>query len=66
MDEELLADLTLTSQSTISRLLATWTNVLYLQLGSIPTWPSSEQVSHRLPDAFRTCYPDTFLMIDCF
>ena len=66
MDEELLADLTLTSQSTISRLLATWINFLYLRLGSLPTWPSSEQVSHCLPDAFRTCYPDTFLIIDCF
>ena len=32
MDEELLADLTLTSQSTISRLLTTWINFLYLRL----------------------------------
>ena len=65
MDEELLADLTMTSQSTISRLLTTWINFLYLRLGSLPTWPSSDQVSHCLPDAFKTCYPDTFLIIDC-
>ena len=62
MDEELLADLTLTSQS---RLLTTWINFLYLRLGSLPTWPSSDQVSHCLPDAFKTCYPNTFLIIDC-
>ena len=66
MDEELLADLTLTSHSTISKLLATWINFLYLRLGSLPTWPSSEQVSHCLPDAFRACYSDAFLIIDCF
>ena len=48
MNEELLADLTLTSQSTISRLLATGINFLYFRLGSLSTWPSSEQVSHCL------------------
>ena len=53
LDEELLADLTLTSQSTISRLLTTWINFLYLRLGSLPIWPSAEQVSRCVPDAFR-------------
>ncbi|MGR3913214.1 MAG: transposase [Gammaproteobacteria bacterium] len=65
LDEELLADLTLTSQSTISRLLTTWINFLYLRLGSLPTWPSAEQVSQCLPDAFRKSYSDTFVIIDC-
>ena len=37
MNEELLADLTLTSQSTISRLLATWIDFLYFRLGSFST-----------------------------
>ena len=65
MNEELLADLTLTSQSTISRLLAMWINFLYLRLGSLPTWPFSEQVSHCLPDVFRTCYltPSSLLIV---
>ena len=36
LDEELLADLNLTSQLIISRLLATWINFLYLHLGSLP------------------------------
>ena len=65
LDEELLADVTLTSQPTISRLLITWINFLYLRLGSLPTWPSAEQVSRCLPEAFKSSYPDTFLIIDC-
>ena len=65
LDEDLLADLAGMSQATMSRMITKWVNFLYLTLGSLPLWPSPEQVAANLPACFREQYDKTFAIIDC-
>ena len=37
------------SQSTVSRIVCTWINFLYLQLKDIPLWPPRELVQMNMP-----------------
>ena len=53
------------SQSTVSRVIITWANFLYFQLGSIPIWPSRDQVNKYMPDCFKELYPTTRVILDC-
>ena len=36
-----------------SRYIITWTNFLYLSLGSIPIWPSRQQIKESIPETFK-------------
>ena len=58
MDEELLANFTLT----IGRLIAMWINVLYLGLGTLPAWPSAEQASHWVSNPIEDWEPRVSLV----
>ncbi len=51
--------------STVSRYLISWINFLYFSLGSIPIWPSKEQIQKSMPETFRKTYPSTRCIIDC-
>ena len=53
-----------TPKSTISRYIITWVNFLYFSLGTIPIWPSREQVNETMPDSFKKMYPTTRCIID--
>ncbi|XP_065667903.1 uncharacterized protein LOC136088155 [Hydra vulgaris] len=53
------------SKSTPSRYLITWTNFLYFSLGSVPIWPSREQVNKFMPESFKMTFPSTRCIIDC-
>ncbi|XP_065675735.1 uncharacterized protein LOC136091943 [Hydra vulgaris] len=53
------------SKSTASRYLITWTNFLYFSLGSVPIWPSHEQVNKFMPESFKMTFPSTRCIIDC-
>ena len=64
LEFRLLGDLYLVDAATISRIVHTMINYLYLRLGMIPIWPTPEQVSKRLPDVFKELYPTTFAVID--
>ena len=37
------------SQSTVSRIICTWINFLYLKLKEIPVWPSKEVIQVNIP-----------------
>ena len=52
------------SQSTVSRILITWINFIYLQLQTIPLWPSRAMINADMPDCFRTMYPSTRVILD--
>ena len=52
------------SQSTVSRILITWINFLYLQFQCIPLWPSKEIIVADLPESFRRLYPSTRVILD--
>ena len=64
-DEQMLADIYGTTQSTVSCILQKMVNYTYLRLGMIPIWPSTEDVAANLPTVFQELYPSTFLVIDC-
>ena len=50
---------------TVSRTLVTWTNYLYFLLGSLPIWPSREQVNKTMPRSFQDAFPTVRVIIDC-
>ncbi|XP_068691460.1 uncharacterized protein [Montipora foliosa] len=53
------------SISTVSRTLVTWTNYLYFLQGSLPIWPSREQVDKTMPRSFKDAFPTVRVIIDC-
>ena len=52
------------SQPTVSRILITWINFLYLQFQNIPLWPTRAMVNTDMPDCFKTLYPSTRVILD--
>ena len=52
------------SQSTVSRIIMTWTNLLYHQLKQIPLWPPKALTLSNMPKIFRDKYPSTRVIID--
>ena len=41
------------SVRTVSDILITWTNYLYIMLGSLPVWVSKEKIFQNLPESFK-------------
>ena len=60
-----LAFLFKTSESTVSSLIITWINFLYIRLGSICIWPSRKIVQKTLPASMKEKYPNVRCIIDC-
>ena len=52
------------SQSTVSRIIMTWTNLLYHQLKQIPLWPPKALTISNMPKIFLDKYPSTRVIID--
>ncbi|XP_065662625.1 uncharacterized protein LOC136085263 [Hydra vulgaris] len=52
------------SKSITSHYLITWTNFPYFSLGSVPIWPSREQVNKFMPESFKMTFPSTRCIID--
>lgn len=63
--EEHLAHLYGVSQATISRIIITWVNFMYLRFKDIPMWPSREKVNEHMPEQFKEKYPSTRVIVDC-
>ncbi|XP_005162657.1 uncharacterized protein si:ch211-69l10.4 [Danio rerio] len=53
LKEKMLADIFKISLSTVSRVIITWANYLYLIFGSLPVWMSRKQVNSTMPEKFR-------------
>ena len=47
------------SIGTVSNIVISWANFMYLRLGSLCIWPSKEQVIQSMPNSFKQKYPDT-------
>ena len=45
--------------------VTSWVNFLYFKLGSIPIWPSKEEILETMPTSFKKTYPNTRCIIDC-
>lgn len=63
--EQDLAERFQISISTVSRTLLTWTNYLYFLLGTLPIWPSRDQVNKTMPKSFQDAFPTIRVIIDC-
>ena len=64
MAESTLAHLYGLSQSTISTVIITFVNFLFLKLGSLNIFPIKEVVSENMASCFKTLYPDTRIILD--
>lgn len=53
------------SQTTVSRIIISWLNFMYLKFSTIPMWPSRAQVDEHMPADFKEKYPSTRVIIDC-
>lgn len=52
------------SQATVSRILTTWINLLYLQFKQVPIWAPKCLIVSNMPDIFKQKYPRTRVIID--
>ena len=62
--EEDLAHRFKMSVASVSNLVISWANFIYLRLGSLNIWPSKEMVQQSMPQSFRDSYPSTRVIID--
>ena len=53
------------STSTVSDIIITWLNFLYIEMGSWPLWIDRATVKENLPPVFKGKYEDTIVIIDC-
>lgn len=53
------------SQSTVSRIVISWVNFMYLMFGQLNIWPSRKVVNDNMPQDFKGKYPNTRAIIDC-
>lgn len=51
-------------QSTVSRIITTWANFLYIVLGSIGIWMDEDAIKQNLPEVFYD-FSDTHVILDC-
>ncbi|XP_047442323.1 uncharacterized protein LOC125008950 [Mugil cephalus] len=59
-----LADRYGIDQSTVSRIIKTWSNFLYIILGSVRIWLPVDKIVEHLPTEFMG-YADTTVILDC-
>ena len=53
------------SVGTVSDIVITWANYLYLVLGSLPIWPSKDKIKQHLPESFKGRYESVRGILDC-
>lgn len=63
--EHYLANLYAVGQFTISRILISWLNYMYLKFGKICIWPSKSVVIATVLDDFKDKFPNTPVITDC-
>ena len=52
------------SIGTVSNIIISWSNFLYLRFGSLCIWPSKEDIIEHMPESFKQKYPNTRVIID--
>lgn len=65
LQEKALADMFEVSVSTVSRIVITWANYLYLLLGSLPIWMCKQQVQETTPVEFAQYCPEVRVIVGC-
>ena len=52
------------SEGTVSKLVTTWINYLYVRLGDLKIWPHRNVIIANMPASFKEKYPNTIIIID--
>lgn len=52
------------SEGTVSKLVTTWINYLYVCLGDLKIWPHRNVIIANMPASFKEKYPNTITIID--
>ena len=65
-DEQDLAYRFGVSQSTVSRCIDKWFDILYTKLSFLIHWPECEQLMKTMPSDFRAHFRKCAIIIDCF
>ena len=63
---EHLAWLVRGTASTVSTVIITWLNFMYLRFAMIPIWPTREIVEKHRPESMKVKFPNVRAIIDCF
>jgi len=53
-------------QSTVTRLIQKWIEILYVQLRLLVRWPDRSELLRTMPMSFRRNYGKCIIIIDCF
>ena len=56
----------LVNQSTVSRCITKWLDVLYVKLSPLIYWPDRDQLLKTMPTCFRKNFRKCAIIIDCF
>ena len=54
------------NQSTVSRCITKWLDVLYVKLSPLVYWPDRDQLLKTMPTCFRKNFRKCAIIIDCF
>ena len=52
------------SEGSVTNVVTTWINFMYVQFGSICLWPTREQINHAMPKSMKEKFPKTRCIID--
>ncbi|XP_068731182.1 uncharacterized protein [Montipora capricornis] len=52
------------SEGTVSKLVTTWINYLYVRLDDLKIWPHRNLIIANIPASFKEKYPNTIIIID--
>ena len=53
------------SQTTVSRVLISWINFMFLKFSAANVWPTRSLIDQHIPADFKEKYPSTRVIIDC-
>ena len=53
-------------QSTVTRHIQKWIEILYVRLGPLVKWPDRSELLRTMPMSFRRSYGKCIIIIDCF
>ena len=53
------------AESTVSKIIHKWLNILYISLKFLIRWPTREEVRATLPECFRSKFCKAVVIIDC-
>lgn len=65
ISEKVLADNYNVSVSEVSRIFATWVDLLYSRLIQLAVWASKRTIKETMPEVFQQKYPLTRVILDC-